>query len=166
MIKHIQSNWNIEEFYNLDYSLALFHDNSIIDHYVSKGHTKENMFIFKYSEPNPMPSVIKDYIFPNFSYLNNLTCAVNLFKPANYLPYHSDSYFRYKQLFNITDEVIVRSVIMLEDWEPGQIILVGKKSYSGWVAGDCFSWENYEMHSFYNMSLVDRYALQITGTLK
>jgi len=162
---HIHPQWNIEDFKQLSYTEAPFHDDYKIDQYTSSGHNRENLNIYKYLEPNPMPSCVHEYVFSFFSELNNLVSAVNLFKPASYLPYHSDSYTRYKELFNITTETIVRSVIMLEDWEPGQIILIKDQSFSGWKSGDCFSWENDTPHSFYNMSLVDRYALQITGNM-
>jgi hypothetical protein len=161
---NIEPKWNIEDFRNLNYELAPFHSDYQLNEYINSGHTKENLYIYKYLEPNPMPSCVHDYIFTFFSELINLVSAVNLFKPANYLPYHSDSYFRYRDLFKITTETIVRSVIMLEDWQPGQIILIDKESYSNWKSGDVFFWENDTKHSFYNMSLVDRYALQITGT--
>lgn len=166
MISHIKPNWNIEDFYNLAYTIAPFHSDYQLNQYIQRGHIKENLYIYKYLEPNPMPDCVHNYIFSFFSELTNLVSAVNLFKPANYLPYHSDSYIRYKELFNIKTEVIVRSVVMLEDWEPGQIILIGRETYSDWKSGDVFSWENDTKHSFYNMSLVNRYALQITGTKK
>lgn len=162
---HINPKWNIQDFKNLNYIEAPFHDDYQISDYTFVGHNRENLNIYKYLEPNPMPSCVHDYVFSWFGELSNLVSAINLFKPASYLPYHSDSYTKYKELFNITTETIVRSVIMLEDWEPGQIILIDRESYSGWSAGDCFSWQNDTKHSFYNMSLKDRYALQITGTM-
>lgn len=161
---YIKPCWNMEEFYDLSYNLAPFYNNDQINEYIKSGHKKDSMFIEKYHEPNPMPSCIKEKIFPYFTDWKNITAAVNLFKPGKYLPYHGDSYFRYREVFNITKETIVRAVVMLEDWQPGQIILVGDKSYSGWKSGEYWYWENDTKHSFYNMSLVNRYALQITGT--
>jgi hypothetical protein len=160
---HINPNWNIEEFYDLEYVIKPFHNDYQINEYIAAGHKREHLDIHKYLEPNPMPSFVYDYIYPFFSHLNDVVSAVNLFKPATYLPYHSDSYFAYKKLFNITTETIERTVVMLEDWVPGQIILIEDQSFSGWKSGDCFSWQNDTKHSFYNMSLVNRYALQITG---
>lgn len=160
---HIEPLWNIEEFYDLNYVVAPFHDDYKIDEYVDAGHRRESLDIQKYLEPNPMPSFVHDYVFPFFSHLKGVVSAVNLFTPASYLPYHSDSYYAYKRLFHITTETIVRTVVMLDDWVPGQIILIDRESFSGWSAGDCFSWEDDTPHSFYNMSLVNRYALQITG---
>lgn len=155
----------MEEFYNLPYKPAPFYSDDQIEEYVSSGHDKTNMIIYKYHEPSPMPSCIKENIFPHFSYLKNITSAINLFKPAKYLPYHSDSYFRYKEVFNIKKDSIVRAVVMLEDWQPGQIILIDNKSYSGWKSGEYWCWKNDTKHSFYNMSIFDRYSLQITGTI-
>ena len=68
-------------------------------------------------------------------------------------------------LFNIKKDSIVRAVVMLEDWQPGQIILIDNKSYSGWKSGEYWCWKNDTKHSFYNMSIFDRYSLQITGTI-
>jgi len=161
---NIKPKWDIAELRRLDYKVAPFHDVRKINEYLWAGHVREHLDIYKYLEPRPMPSFVHEYVFPFFSNLKNLTSCINLFKSATYLPYHSDSYYVYKDLFNITDETIVRSVIMLEDWSPGQFILIEKESFSNWKAGDVFSWENDTKHSFYNMSLVNRYALQITGT--
>jgi hypothetical protein len=166
MIKHIKPNWNIEEFYNLNYSIAEYHDSHEIDLYVSKGHIKENIGLYKYHEPNPMPSCVNDYVISYFNHLENLAIAVNLFKPGQYLPYHSDVYTRYKEVFDVKDKTIIRTMIMLEDWKPGQILCIKSSAYTNWVAGDCYTWHDYEQHTFINLSLFDRYALQITGTLK
>jgi hypothetical protein len=166
MIKHIKPNWNIEEFYSLNYSIADYHDAQEVDTYVSKGHVRKNIGLYKYHKPNPMPSCVNDYIISHFNHLDNLTVAVNLFKPGQYLPYHSDVYSRYKEVFDVKDKTISRTMIMLEDWKPGQVLCIGTYAYTNWVAGDCYTWNDYEQHTFINLSLFDRYALQITGTLK
>jgi len=162
---HINPIWNIQEFINLDYEIAYFHNNYQIDEYVTVGHEKESLHILKYLEPNPMPKCVYNHIYPHFFHLKNLVSAVNLFKPAKYLPYHKDTYKKYKELFDVSVENICRVVVMLEDWSPGQIILIDTEAHSGWKSGDYFSWIGETKHSFYNMSLIDRYALQITGTL-
>jgi hypothetical protein len=166
MIKHIKPNWNIEEFYNLDYSIADYHDSQEVDIYVSKGHVRKNIGLYKYHEPNPMPSCVNNLVITHFTHLENLAVAVNLFKPGQYLPYHSDVYTRYKEIFDIKDKTISRTMVMLEDWKPGQILCINTSSYTNWIAGDCYIWHDYEQHTFINLSLFDRYALQITGTLK
>jgi hypothetical protein len=166
MKKYIKPEWNIEEFKNLDYSFAEYHDSYDVDLHVSKGHAKEKIGLYKYHEPNPMPSCVKKFVLPHFGHLDNLTTAVNLFKPGQYLPHHNDVYTRYKEIFEIDGKTISRTMVMLEDWKPGQVLCIDKYSYSGWMAGDCYTWHDYEPHTFINLSLFDRYALQITGTLK
>jgi hypothetical protein len=161
---YLDPNWNIEEFHNLQYCPAIYHDFSHIEDYVSCGHKEDNLTIFKYKEPNPMPKCVYNYIFPNFEYLKNKSCAINLFNPANYLPYHKDSFEKYEEIFGKSNNVC-RYMVMLEDWSPGQILLIGDQSYSGWKSGDYYGWSREEPHSFYNMSNVKRYALQITGDL-
>ena len=52
---------------------------------------------------------------------------------------------------------------MLEDSVPGQMMHIKDTIHHTWVAGDVFGWIGDEMHTFYNMSLKDRYAIQITG---
>ena len=166
MKKHIEPEWNIEEFKNLDYSFADYHDSYEVDLYVSRGHIKENIGLYKYHEPNPMPSCVEKYVLTHFNHLDNLAVAVNLFKPGQYLPYHSDVYTRYKEVFDVGGKTISRIMVMLEDWKPVQVLCIDKYSYSNWIAGDCYTWHDYEPHTFINLSLFDRYALQITGTLK
>jgi hypothetical protein len=162
---HIVPTWNMEEFYELPYHVAEYHNTKDIIEYTSVGHREQNLTIFKCKEPYPMPKCVYDYIFPHFKNLNNKVCAINLFMPANYLPYHQDSLVKYENLFGKSLNVH-RYMIMLEDWQPGQILLIKDKSYSGWVSGDYYGWTNKEYHSFYNMSTVKRYAIQVTGTIK
>ena len=80
------------------------------------------------------------------------------------MPYHKDSFEKYEEIFGKTNNVR-RYMIMLEHWSPGQILLINDKAYSGWKSGDYYGWSKEELHSFYNMSNVKRYALQITGDL-
>ena len=96
---HIMPKWSMNQFYELPYSAAKYHDISDIIKYVSVGHDEKNLTIFKCKEPHPMPSCVYEYIFPHFNNLKNKVCAVNLFIPANYLPYHQDSLIRYENLF-------------------------------------------------------------------
>jgi len=88
---HIKPNWNIEELKVLDYILKPFHDDMQIDQYVLAGHRRSSLDVYKYLEPNPMPSFVYEYVYPFFSDLKGVVSAVNLFIPASYLPYHSDS---------------------------------------------------------------------------
>lgn len=59
----------------------------------------------------------------------------------------------------------VRFLIMLEDWEPGQIVQFGTRIYSQWRKGTAFAWEWSTLpHATWNGSWRRRPALQLTGT--
>jgi hypothetical protein len=162
---NIPPNWNIKDFYNLNYTYGTHNDPLLVDEYVQSGHNLEKLSIYKYHEPNPMPSCT-EYVRKQFSFWDNVGVAVNYFKPGQYLPLHIDLYGKYIELTNVDPSNVMRCMVMLEDSSPGQILQVDQICYCKWYAGDCFYW-NYETpHAFYNMSMRDRYALQITGTLK
>jgi len=166
MIDNIIPKWNIEEFKNLQYDLTTYKNQNIIDEYVSVGHNEEMISLYNYHEPNPMPECVFDYIKPHFNFLDNLALAVNYFKPGQYLPLHSDLYEKYIQVYEVEPKNIVRVILMLEDSSPGQILQVKDKCISHWKSGDCFWWKNKDLHAFYNFSLKDRYAIQVTGSVK
>lgn len=59
---------------------------------------------------------------------------------------------------------IVKLVVMLEDWRPGQFYIYGTHTYTHWQAGDvhCFDWYN-TPHSTANASHYPRYSVNIMG---
>lgn len=166
MIEHITPNWNIEEFKTLEYFLTTYKGENIINQYVNSGHQRSMISLYNYHEPNPMPNCIREYIRPQFNFLDHVAIAVNYFKPGQYLPLHSDTYEKYIRVYSVNEKDIVRVILMLEDSSPGQIIQIKDLCTSSWKSGDCFSWKYDDLHAFYNFSMVDRYAIQVTGILK
>lgn len=158
--------WDISDFYELEYKFDVHKDSDLLETYKNSGHIMESMNLYNYFEPGPMPDIITSHIKPSFSFLENLAVAINLFRPCQYLPYHKDMYQRYRSVHNAEYKSIMRCILMLEDGIPGQILEIGSKVYSCWPAGSWFSWVNEENHAFYNFSTKDRYAVQITGTIK
>ena len=61
---------------------------------------------------------------------------------------------------------IIRIMVMLQDWEPGQFIMYGNQQFSKWRAGDIhtFDWPNIP-HATANASNKPRPMLVITGRL-
>lgn len=160
----IKPNWDITEFYNLDYFLTTHKDYDLVDKYVSCGHDKSHMTLYNCQEPNFMPTFLHDYVKPKFHFLNNVAVAVNLFKPGKYLPVHTDPLETYTKIYDVKIEKIVRYILMLEDSSPGQIIQIEGDCFGKWKAGDCFGWRGPQPHAFYNFSMKDRYAIQVTGS--
>lgn len=68
--------------------------------------------------------------------------------------------------FKYQEEDKIRFLIMLEDWEPGQVLQFGNKIFSQWKAGMAICWEWSTLpHLTWNGSWRKRPALQITGSM-
>jgi hypothetical protein len=82
-----------------------------------------------------------DYVKSKFNFLGNLTAAINLVLPGQYMPLHRDLYLRWRHIHKVTDtDKIMRVIVMLEDNEQGQFLQVENDIYNNWKAGDWFSW--------------------------
>lgn len=166
MINHIEPNWDIQDFYDLEYILATHKDEELVYQYLMSGHSKEKLSIYKYQLPNPMPKCVEDYIIPHFTFLGKVAAAVNYFKPGQYLPLHTDLYGKYVEINDVDSSKVIRCMVMLEDNSPGQILQIKDTAHCTWKAGDCFYWNYDEIHAFYNFSMKGRYAIQITGVMQ
>jgi hypothetical protein len=99
-------------------------------------------------------------------HLDSVSVAINLFTVGQWVPTHGDLYHRYNELFNPKGRSILRAMVMLEAGEPGQILQIDDRCHCQWPAGAVYSWRDQDPHAFYNMSLSDRFALQITGLIR
>ena len=84
--------------------------------------------------------------------------------PGTTLPNHSDTYARFRYLYNIQDPgLIFRAIVFLEDWQSGHYLEINEDPVVEWVAGETVIWKNDVKHLAANMGKTDRYTLQITG---
>ena len=162
---HIDPKWEVKEFHNLDYELVTHRDARVLNEYLWSGHSRTHISLYKHFDINPMPSCV-EYIKSKFDFLENVSVAVNLFKPGQYLPMHTDVFGKYLEIYGAKLEDVERWMVMLEGCVPGQMLQIEKEVFGHWKAGDCFGWKCSENHAFYNMSMVNRYAIQITGVRK
>ena len=125
-------------------------------------HLADAMIIYNRFETHGLPDSA-DYIRSFFSDLKHVTLSAMLLKPGNYIPQHWDLYGAYRKVFDVKDASIMRAMIMLEDGVPGQIFQLGSDTITDWHAGDVFSWHDQTVHATYNFSMVNRYAVQVTG---
>ena len=157
-------NWDLNQFKQLEYKLDYHKDLNLIDRYVASGHLESSIHVYNCFEDKL--TVDTKYIRNHFKWIKNLALAVHLFKPGQYLPMHQDLYQKYKSVFNIDSaDHIIRIIIMLDDNQPGQILQIENIAIAKWNAGEWFGWVGGESHAFYNFSMTDRYAIQLTGTL-
>jgi hypothetical protein len=158
---HIEPTWNIEQIKTFPYKLDSYKGEEKNALYVSKGHCEQSLHLYNCFEQN-LPTEILS-LKDQFTFLKKVSLAINLFTPGQYLPLHGDLYTRYRELHNLKNENIVRIMLFLEDWVPGQICQIEKQAFTDWKSGDWYGWKNDDIHTFYNLSLEDRYAIQITG---
>ena len=99
-------------------------------------------------------------------HLQEIVSNINMYKPGMILPWHKDSYVTYaknKKLKKI--DKIVRIIVFLHDSQPGQQLWIEDKLCYG-KSGSWFSWQGSQTHMAANLSMTDRYILQITGIVK
>lgn len=159
---HIKPIWNINDFKSLQYNNPVANTERVFENYLHSGHSDQALNIRNYHEPNPMPDCVEKIKQDFAKNYDKVSIAVNLFLPGCYVPMHSDDYKAYKRVHNVTKEKVIRFIVMLEDHVPGQISCVEDYCITHWQAGDYVAWENNQTHAFYNMSMENRYALQIT----
>jgi hypothetical protein len=161
---HIDPQWNIQDYVNLKYNRDTV-NHECLTTFLNAGHSRDQMCLYNYFEPNIMPASV-DYIKSKFNFLKNLTAAVNLVLPGQYMPVHQDLYLKWKTVHNITDtKKIMRVIVMLENNENGQFLQIEKNIYNNWLSGDWYSWVGETEHAVYNFSTKNRYAIQLTGSI-
>lgn len=161
---NIEPKWNIDDYKALNFKLDKHKNEDDNQRYINAGHPKDALTLYNYFQPNPMPDSI-EHITKYFTKLSNISVAVNLMRPGQYIPIHYDRYDAYKKYHGLGNNCgIARYLVMLEDSQPGQMLNVNNIVYNNWKAGGVFGWYNNDIHTFYNLSTKDRYAVQVTGT--
>jgi hypothetical protein len=157
--------WDIEEFKTLRYEFGFYNSNPPLKTLIDAGHDVYRITNWKCHYPNAMPESV-NRLEQHWPEMSNVGIAVNLLTPGQYLPPHQDQYGRYRNSFNLTNnDTIARVLIMAQDSAPGQMFQVHGETYGNWKAGEWFAWINSEWHATYNFSNVNRYAIQITGSI-
>ena len=98
--------------------------------------------------------------------IKNPAYCIHCLTPGNFLPSHSDLYGYYAKQNNINDlNKIIRIIVFLDDAVPGQLLIVDNTCHINYKKGDVAYWTGQTSHLAANLSEVNRYTLQITGTL-
>ena len=114
--------------------------------------------------------------------LKNTVSILHNQKPGQTHPFHMDmisSYVRYVSEYYGTNlptysnkhdivkflkNKVKRVFIFLEDWVPGQVIMLGTKTITGWKKGEVLWFDWYHVpHGTANFSRHNRMLLQVTG---
>ena len=150
----------------LPYINEPFNDPESLSLWKQLGYTQSkftgDMYDMRFSEPSWM-----DPFRRHFAGWKHFSWSVYRMGPGCVLPNHSDTYDRFKKIYNITDSnTIHRAVVFLEDWQSGHYLEIDNVPVTGWTAGTTVVWQNEVLHLAANMGMTDRYTLQITGTIE
>jgi len=119
-----------------------------------------------YQKPNPMPEWVEE-ICSHFKRYDIADPSIVKMCAGKILPLHEDVYAKFRKAHNIKDvNNITRYLVFLQKHTPGQLFQLGNTVYSSWEIGSYLSWQGPHSHAVYNMSNVDRIALQITCVRK
>jgi hypothetical protein len=157
---HIVPSWD-QSYQDLIYIDEIIKQPELQQFWVSVGHLPTNLVIKTYSQPNPMPAWVEN-LKNHWPEYKNFGFSFHKFSPGHYLPEHKDAYTKYITKFNISHTEVVRILLYLEDWQPGQFNTVEKHVISNWKAGDWIGWSGDALHSVVNFGVTTRYALAIT----
>lgn len=85
--------------------------------------------------------------------------------PGDILPYHGDTYARYREFHGVDVHDIWRVIVFPQDWQPGFLFEIEGRPIAQYRAGDFVIWRGAAEHMAGNLGRVPRYTLQITGVL-
>lgn len=85
--------------------------------------------------------------------------------PGDILPYHADTYARYRAHHGVEIDDIWRVIVFLQDWQPGFLFEMEGRPITQYRAGDFVAWQGDAEHMAGNLGRVPRYTLQITGVM-
>ena len=150
------------EFYNYPYTKQPLKEEEMVN-WRSLGYYHESFSGGMYDSRNPMPGWT-DTVAEQIG-LTNTGFVFYKMQTLDIMPNHTDHFETYCKVFDVNRNDVIRALLFLEDWAPGQYLEVGHKALRSWKAGDYVIWQPDVDHASANIGTTDRYALQITGTL-
>lgn len=85
--------------------------------------------------------------------------------PGCSLMWHFDTYATFVRYNNIEETQIhnvCRTVIMMSDWDRGQVLQVGDEVYTHWQSGDTYTWKGDTWHGMSNFGPSEIVIAQVT----
>mgnify|MGYP003637003876 FL=1 len=85
--------------------------------------------------------------------------------PGCQLMWHFDTYATFVKYNNIEENNVhnvCRKVIMMNDWDRGQVLQVGNEIYTHWSVGDTYTWKGNVWHGMSNFGPSEVIVAQIT----
>lgn len=153
--------WQLEH-RNLEYENEPFNDPQSLKQWRQLGFSQTRFTGDMYDMRRPEPGWLGQ--FRNYFDLEHFSWSVYRMGPGTVLPRHSDTYAKFKQIYDLgSTEQILRIIVFLEDWNSGHYLEMNGKPVVEWRRGEWVAWRNQFPHLAANMGETDRYTLQITG---
>jgi hypothetical protein len=158
----IHNTWWGSAHRDLAYTNEPFNDPESLAKWQDLGYTQTrftgDMYDMRNSEPEWMEPFRAVFPWRHFAW------SVYRMAPGTTLPNHSDTYARFREIYDIADpDTIFRAVVFLEPWQSGHYFEINEDPVVEWAAGETMIWRNDVPHLAANMGMTDRYTLQITG---
>jgi len=158
---NITSWWGFQH-RDLDYRNEPFNNPSDLARWQELGFTQTVFTGDMYDMRNPEPEWY-DGVEAYFKTWRNVSWSFYRMHPGTILPLHSDTYARYKQIYQLPDtSKIWRAVIFLEDWTFGHYVGFENINITHWKAGDVWKFTGHEWHYAVNASNVSFHTCQVS----
>ena len=72
------------------------------------------------------------------------------------------TFVKYNRLEESDIDKVSRTIIMMQDWDHGQVLEIDGKIFSHWKAGDLFTWTGHTWHGACNFGPSNIVVAQIT----
>ena len=178
---HIDPWWTTEH-RSLSYTREPFNNKNDIQRFTDMGFSHKYYTGEMYDMRNTTPEWFDLDRFKKYFNFHLLSWSFYKMTTGVILPVHVDTFKKFKEMhmdgvvgsgerngFHIDGEVkqgtIVRSLVMLEDWQQGHYLDMDNYPIVNWKAGDYFIWEESVPHTAANIGELDRYTLQFTGVI-
>jgi hypothetical protein len=86
-------------------------------------------------------------------------------EPNQVVPVHQDNFYAFRQAHNVDVSQCVRYLVMLNDWELGQIVQIGDQILTKWQSGDTWCFNSEELHWAANGSSSNFVSCQVSGVV-
>jgi AAA+ ATPase superfamily predicted ATPase len=86
-----------------------------------------------------------------------------LIEPGKIVPIHQDFFVNLRKDTNVPVENCIRYIIMLEDWQFGQVLEFNNQSIRKWKQGDAWMFDSLEFHWAANASNYNFYSCQVSS---
>jgi hypothetical protein len=158
----IDNPWWTNQHRFLPYINEPFNDSASLAKWKELGYTQTrftgDMYDMRNSEPTWIDPFRQYFPWQHFSW------SVYRMGPGTTLPNHSDTYDKFREIYNVHDtNKIFRAIVFLENWQSGHYFEINEDPVVEWAAGETVIWQYDTRHLAANIGSTDRYTLQITG---